>query len=123
MEGKNIVTKKSRDVYPLSPMQEALLFQVLYSPGSGVNIEQSVYPLSGPIDVEVFRLAWQQAADRHPALRTFFLWKKLKNPVQVANEDLEINLAQLDWRTIAAGEQEKKLQQWLRADRRREFEL
>jgi surfactin family lipopeptide synthetase C len=123
MKGKNIVTKKSRDVYPLSPMQEALLFQVLYSPGSGVNIEQSVYPLSGPIDVEAFRLAWQQATDRHPALRTFFLWKKLKNPVQVANDDLEINLDQLDWRAVSADQQEHKLEEWLRADRRREFEL
>jgi surfactin family lipopeptide synthetase C len=117
------VTKKSRDVYPLSPMQEALLFQVLYSPGSGVNIEQSVYPLSGPINVEAFRLAWQQAADRHPALRTFFLWKRLKNPVQVANDDVEMNLTLLDWCAFSADEQEVRLQEWLRADRRREFEL
>lgn len=117
------MTKKSRDVYPLSPMQEALLFQGLYSPGSGVNIEQSIYSLSGPIDVEAFRLAWQQAVDRHPALRTFFLWKKLKNPVQVANADLEINLALLDWRAVSTDDPEERLQEWLHVDRRQEFEL
>ena len=54
------------DVYPLTPMQEGMLFHTLYAPGSGVYVEQSSFMLDGPLDVEALERAWQGAG---PATR------------------------------------------------------
>jgi aryl carrier-like protein len=39
------------DVYPLSPLQQGLLFHSLYAPASGVYIEQMSWRMAGELDV------------------------------------------------------------------------
>jgi hypothetical protein len=65
--------KNIADFYPLSPMQQGMLFHSLYAPDSGVYVEQTAYTLRGPLDVEAFVRAWQRVVDRHPVLRTAFM--------------------------------------------------
>jgi len=43
------------DIYRLSPLQEVMLFQTLYAPGSGVFLEQVSFPLVGPINLAALR--------------------------------------------------------------------
>ena len=58
------------DLYPLSPMQEGMLFHTLADPGSGVYVEQFCCMLDGKLDMEAFRKAWSGVLERHTALRT-----------------------------------------------------
>src|SRR5262249_36885398 len=53
------------DIYPLTPMQEGILFHSLYEPGSGVYVEQLGYTVEGELDVEALGRAWQKVLDRH----------------------------------------------------------
>ena len=62
------------DIYPLSPMQEGMLFHSLYDPQSEVYFEQITFTLHGNLNVAAFQQAWQQVIARHPILRTLFLW-------------------------------------------------
>ncbi len=64
------------DRYPLSPMQAGMLFQHLYRPGSGVDIEQLAGSLHEALDTAALEQAWQRVAARHAALRTSFDWEK-----------------------------------------------
>ncbi|WP_110186188.1 non-ribosomal peptide synthase/polyketide synthase [Pokkaliibacter plantistimulans] len=60
------------DLYPLSPMQQGMLFHSLYDPGSSAYINQLQVEMHG-LDVDAFRAAWQQVMERHAILRTGFI--------------------------------------------------
>ncbi|HKG94775.1 MAG TPA: amino acid adenylation domain-containing protein [Gemmatimonadaceae bacterium] len=109
--------------YLLSPMQQGMLFHNLYAPQSGVFIQQLVATLHEEMDVAAFRRAWQRVIDRHPILRSSFRWEGLLEPVQDAHSQVALPVEQQDWRGLARGEQEYRLEIYLRADRRRGFEL
>ncbi|MEU7575985.1 amino acid adenylation domain-containing protein [Streptomyces sp. NPDC041068] len=61
------------DIWPLSPLQEGLLFHSMFADeGPDVYVEQMVLGLEGPLDTEVLRASWQSVLDRHASLRVGF---------------------------------------------------
>ena len=67
-------TRRIQDVYPLSPLQEGMLFHSLYAPESGVYVEQLSCELLGPLDVAAFERAWGRVIERHAILRTAWVY-------------------------------------------------
>jgi hypothetical protein len=104
-------------------MQQGMLFHDLAAPHSGVNIEQMLCSLHEELNVPVFRRAWEQVMRRHAVLRTSFHWQGLKEPVQEVHAQVELPLAEEDWRGLPEAEQARRLRQFLDEDRRRGFEL
>ncbi|MFE2042289.1 amino acid adenylation domain-containing protein [Streptomyces sp. NPDC059477] len=61
------------DVWPLSPLQEGLLFHAAYDEqGPDVYEGQRWLELTGPLDVARLRAAWQAVVTRHATLRAGF---------------------------------------------------
>ncbi|HID53198.1 MAG TPA: non-ribosomal peptide synthetase, partial [Anaerolineae bacterium] len=110
-------------VYPLSPLQEGLLFHSLYAPDSGVYFEQFSCTLRGALDEDAFRRAWQRVVDRHPILRTSFVWKQLDKTLQVVHRQVAIPLERQDWQTLPPAEQAAKLDAYLQTERQKGFDL
>jgi len=110
-------------VYPLSPIQQGLLFHSLYAPNSGVYIEQLVCTLQADIDVSAFSRAWDYMIRRHAPLRTAFAWKSQDQPLQAVHRAVELPFVQEDWRAIAPDEQEQRLDRWLADERTRGFDV
>ncbi|MEO3808651.1 non-ribosomal peptide synthase/polyketide synthase [Sphaerisporangium sp. B11E5] len=73
------------DVWPLSPLQEGLLFHSRYDEQArDVYVEQTFVDLDGPLDAAVLRASWQALLDRHAGLRTGFRQPAgLTRPIQV----------------------------------------
>lgn len=115
--------KNVEDVYPLSPMQQGMLFHSLYAPGDGAYVEQVIWTLDGAFDEAAFDQAWRQVIARHAALRTCFFWEGLKQPLQVVRQKVELLWERYDWSGWSAAEQQAKLQDFLETDSRRNFEL
>jgi len=115
--------KNIEDIYPLSPMQQGMLFHSLYAPETGVYFEQSSWTLRGDLDISAFERAWQRVVDRHSALRTAFLWEDLDEPLQVVHWWVELPLEKHDWRGLSKTEQEERFEALLETDRERGFEL
>src|SRR5271165_2431641 len=115
--------KNIESIYPLSPMQQGLLFHTLLAPKSGVYFEQILYTLTGNLQEAAFRLAWQQAVDRHEVLRTLFVWEGQKKPLQVVRRRVALPWEQLDWRGLSGDEQTVKLAAFLQTDRQRGCDL
>src|ERR1041385_6046933 len=111
------------DLYPLSPLQQGLLFHTLESPESGVYFEQSVFTIEGPLDVVAFERAWQTVINRHSILRSSFLWQNLDSPGHAVLCRVDIAMEKQDWRSSPAEVQAQLLEQYLAHDRPRPFDL
>jgi phthiocerol/phenolphthiocerol synthesis type-I polyketide synthase E len=114
---------EAEDVYPLSPLQQGLLFHSLEAPETGRYLEQMSCTLTGEIDLDAFELALQRAADRHAVLRTSFLWEDLERPLQVVLARVRLPLFLEDWRGRTEEEQREAFAALRIADRERGFDV
>jgi amino acid adenylation domain-containing protein len=117
------MSKNIESIYPLSPLQEGLLFHSLYDPEAGLYFTQLQLVFTGEFKVSAFKRAWQQVLDRHPILRTFFIWKGRDKPLQIVRQRVTLPWDERDWRDLSAREQEENSQIFLESDRHRGFTL
>lgn len=115
--------KNVEDYYPLSPMQQGMLFHSLSAPASGMYHEQVSVSLHGQLDASAFSRAWEQVVQRHAALRTSFFWEDLDEPVQVVHRNVPLSWDRHDWRGLSRDEQAERFAAYLQVDRKRPFDL
>ena len=118
-----MVKKNIEAIYPLSPMQNALLLHNFQRGCSEAGFLQNCYLLAGKLDIAVFQRAWQRVVERHPVLRTSFYWENLDQPLQIVHQKVELPWQQEDWRTISPQVQQENLDDFLKADRAQGFNL
>jgi len=111
------------DLYPLSPMQEGMLFHSIYGADSGIYTTQLVCELNARLNEDMFERAWQAAVDAHAVLRTGFEWEAVEEPVQVVRRTVKVRLKREDWKSLSRREQEENLEKYLRREREQEFDL
>ena len=109
--------------YPLSPLQQGMLYHGLSAPRSGVDIEQMVWGLPERIDPARLRHAWEQVVARHAALRTAFRWQGVPEPRQEVQRGVALPWTELDWRHLGAADQAARLAAFLADDRAHGFAL
>ncbi|MEH1968905.1 condensation domain-containing protein [Nostoc sp.] len=110
-------------IYPLSPAQQGMLFGTLSAPNSGIHIEQTNCVLQGTLNVQAFEQAWQWVVNRHSILRTAFVWKNQDEPRQVVFRQVIVTINSQDWRKLEPSEQQKQLEDYLKADRQQGFDF
>ncbi len=111
-----------QDAYPLSPMQEGMLFHGLKTPETGLYLQQFHCRLEGPLDTSAFRAAWQALVDRHDVLRTAFC-HDLSTPLQVVMKSAALSWQTLDWQGLSPEESAHRLAAELTARQRKGFDL
>ncbi|NEO73075.1 non-ribosomal peptide synthetase, partial [Moorena sp. SIO3H5] len=110
-------------IYPLSPIQQGILFHCIYTPNSGVYIEHLLFTLHGNLNIDALRQAWQQIIQRHAVLRTLFVWEKQKKPLQIVRKKVDLPWDEHDWKELSSTEQTQRLEALLNADRIQGFQL
>jgi amino acid adenylation domain-containing protein len=111
------------EAYPLSPMQQGMLFHSLYAPQSGVYVQQLVCTLRENLQIAAFKHAWQRVIARHPILRTSVRWEGDAEPVQEVQQQVSLPWEAYDWRGMSAPQQAHCLETYLHDDRQRGFVL
>ncbi|HSO73898.1 MAG TPA: condensation domain-containing protein, partial [Blastocatellia bacterium] len=111
------------DLYPLSPLQQGLLFHTLYDPSSPMYFEQLCVTLEGRLSPAQFRQAWQKVLDRHPVLRSAVLHEGYETALQMICRDVVLPYHEHDWRGQNESQQQELLTAFLEQDRRQGFEL
>lgn len=101
---EQVKKNKALDIYPLSPLQEGMLFHHLYSDGSNDHVTQGVLPVEGDIDVSLLNNAFQMLIDRHDALRTVFIHEDVKKPRQVVVANRKAKVRYFDLTNTSAQE-------------------
>jgi amino acid adenylation domain-containing protein len=112
----------SPESYPLSPLQQGMLYQAVYGKAPGVYVQQLVGTLPEELNVEALLRAWQRVIERHAILRTSFLSDDADGPTQRVQAQAVLPVEQQDWRGFAAAERETRLEEFLKADRLRGFD-
>ncbi|HEV2149199.1 MAG TPA: non-ribosomal peptide synthase/polyketide synthase [Longimicrobiaceae bacterium] len=111
------------DVYPLTPMQEGMLFHSVYAPDGGAYVAQYGFALEGELDADAFERAWSRVVERHPALRSTYVWEGVTRPLQVVRSRVALPFERLDWRALPEEERAERLNSLLAEDRARGFDL
>ncbi|CAI8793950.1 Linear gramicidin synthase subunit D [Pseudomonas sp. IT-P74] len=99
------------DVYPLTPMQQGMLFHTLYEPQAEAYINQLRLDIHG-LELAAFGRAWQAAINRHDILRSSFHWLGLECAHQVIHRQIDLQLqvieaADIDLDALAAEERSR----------------
>jgi amino acid adenylation domain-containing protein/non-ribosomal peptide synthase protein (TIGR01720 family) len=110
------------DIYPLSPMQQGILFHVLLAPTSAVYFQQLAWTVDS-LDLPAFLEAWRHCLKRHTILRSSFHWEGLDAPLQVVHAAPELPIDSLDWSQLSSDEQQARFEALLVKDKQRGVEL
>lgn len=112
------------DIYPLTPMQEGLLFHALYDRTSSAYFEQMSYRLNGTLEVDVVKKSLHRLVERHTALRTVFLHKDVERPLQLVMEQMDVDFYYEDISHFDLEvEKEAFVSEYKKKDRERSFNL
>ncbi|MDQ4024786.1 MAG: condensation domain-containing protein, partial [Actinomycetota bacterium] len=106
------------DAYPLTPMQQGLLFHSEYEPGGSLYHEQLVMTIEGDLDPARLGDAWQRVAARHTILGASVVAEDGAEPVLLVPEEPRVEVSHHDWRGV-----EGDLDGFLAADRIRGIDL
>ncbi|KAB0494815.1 non-ribosomal peptide synthetase [Pseudomonas vancouverensis] len=87
------------DLYPLTPMQQGMLFHTLYEPQAEAYINQLRLEIHG-LDLAAFGRAWQAAINRHDILRSSFHWLDLAQAHQVIHRQIDLQLQVIEANAI-----------------------
>ncbi len=113
----------AEDAYPLSALQQGLLFHGLLDPDSGAYVNQLIVEADGPFDPDAFSAAWQNAVAAHPILRTAFRWEGVETPLQLVQRHAALPVTRRDWRDLTPAQADTALNGFLAEDRSRGFAL
>lgn len=113
--------KNVKDIYPLTPLQEGMLYDCVSSDNSSLYLNQLSWTFSGNLNVTAWKFAWQRVVERQPILRTAFIWEGLQKPLQVVRGQVELPWIFEDWRHFSPQKRANKLDEYLNAEMRSEF--
>src|SRR5215510_3403809 len=111
------------DIYPMSPLQQGILFHSLYEPASGMYLLELSGHLEAAVDASAFRHAWEHVIRRHAVLRTGFVWEGIPKPMQVVRRSVDLPWHEEDWRGINKTEQEVRWKNFLLTNRKQIFDF
>src|SRR6267142_4929063 len=108
-------------IYPLSPMQQGVVFHSLKDPHAGFHINQMLFRIHGAFDVDTLTRAWNDVIARHAVLRTAFSVSGEMS--QVVLRRVKIPIEYQDWSGLSNEEMEVRSRTYLQEDRRQGFDL
>lgn len=117
--GQNTRGERVTALYPLSPMQNGMLFHGLYDRQSLAYVLQLSCQLKG-LEIASFRKSWQELAQRHTILRTGFYNDRFSVPLQAVFNDVTVPFQVIE-ESIAWSEEE--MSDYLNEDRRSGFQF
>ena len=95
----------------------------LLEPRTGLYVQQLVCTLHEAFDGAHFRAAWECIVERHPALRTIFHFESGGEPDQEVVPKVQCRIEERNWADASPTESERRLDAYLREDRRWAFAL
>ncbi|MDQ0175265.1 non-ribosomal peptide synthetase [Bacillus chungangensis] len=110
-------------VYPLSPMQNAMLLNWLRDRTSSAYFQQVLFKMTGLVDIKLLEDSFNHLIKRHDILRTVFEYRHLRQPHQVVMKNRLINIRVKDLTHLKEEKQKQYIAQYKQEDLRQSFDL
>lgn len=111
-----------QDLYPLSPMQQGMLFHSQLGHEQGAYTVQLSSRMQGDFSPALFERAWQEILNRHPSLRAVIVTPPRTDPLQGIVSNAKLPWFEHDWRDLGADFQREQWFRLLDTDRKKGFE-
>ncbi|QHZ48659.1 non-ribosomal peptide synthetase [Bacillus sp. NSP9.1] len=98
--------QKIQKVYPLTPMQEGMLYHAMLDPESSSYFTQLELIIDGDFDLPVFEKSVNQLVRTYDILRTVFVHQQLQKPRQVVLAERQ---AKVEFEDIADQDQKRQM--------------
>jgi amino acid adenylation domain-containing protein len=125
----NRLTKKysPEDIYPLTPMQEGMLFHSLYDNSSSLFINQLSHRFYDEVDLSVVEKSIDEMIKRYDTLRTIFIYggsQGVEKPLQLVLKERQIKILYEDIsEKTAESEKERFIEKFKSQDLQNHFDL
>ncbi|MFE7120118.1 condensation domain-containing protein, partial [Streptomyces sp. NPDC057654] len=111
------------DVWPLSPLQEGLLFHASFDDqGPDVYTVQTVLAVTGPLDAARLRASWEALVARHAALRACFRQVDGARTVQVIAREVDLPWREADISELAEADAADRVEELIAQERAERFD-
>ncbi len=110
-------------IYPLSPMQQGMLFHSLLNESSSEYFSQVKFKVTDVLDVELVKKSFEDVVNRHEVLRANIFHKGFEKPVQMVLKNKTIDFNHIDAREVSASEKNQVISKYLIEDEERGFDL
>lgn len=112
-----------KKIYPLTPLQEGMLFHHIANPHDLDYICQSVFSINFSINAEIAERALELLCYRYDVLRTIIVYQKVSKPQQVVLKDRKLEFEYIDLQQESAKNHNKMIDAIIDADVKRKFDL
>lgn len=109
-------------LYPLSALQQGMLYHSQLAPSSGVYVTQLTWELTGALNRKAFKTSWLSLIERHGIFRTLFVNLDTNQPLQIVLKQVALPWYEEDWRSLSTETQAERLQTLLVQDRQKGFD-
>ncbi|MEY9345897.1 amino acid adenylation domain-containing protein [Bradyrhizobium japonicum] len=111
------------DAYPLSQLQEGMIYHRELAPGAAVYHDISSFHLRAPLKLPLLRQALAAMVSRHPTLRTRFDFLNFSGPLQLVEAAAQIGLDVEDLSGLSTSAQEAEIDAFMAREKQRSFDL
>ncbi|WP_039074100.1 non-ribosomal peptide synthetase [Bacillus sp. MSP13] len=116
-------TNSIQDIYPLSYMQEGMLFHSLLQKDSQAYVEQASFTIEGKVTPKFFQNSINALVARHDMFRTIFISQNVSSPQQVVLRERNVIVQEKDITHLNDVRQSQFIKQWKEEDRAQGFHL
>src|SRR4030065_1614360 len=115
--------KEIQDIYPLTPMQEGMLFHSLLDRFSNAYFEQIIFSINGELKIEFIEKGFNLIIKKYDIFRTIFIHEKLKEPKQLVVKERIADVYFEDISDLKENDKVKFLEKFKIKDREKGFDL
>jgi amino acid adenylation domain-containing protein len=109
MNERKLNKRNVEDIYPLTPLQEAILFHRELAPESPLYWNRLGLAITGDLRPDLYQQAWQHIVDCLPVLRTGFVRSKAGRALQVVHRSVAIDWHYEDLTNASPDDVERRL--------------
>ncbi|NBI30766.1 non-ribosomal peptide synthetase [Chengkuizengella marina] len=114
---------KIKDVYPLTPIEEGILFHSILSDESRNYFGQIILELNGRLEHEKIERSFNLLFERYDVLRAIYVYDKVKHPLKVIPTERYSKVEFFDLTDLDGETQEAKIEKYRLKDNSRGFDL